>query len=148
MPLLTPAQIVSALQRLEGLHSMLTLNQAIEILTGKKPSLRRRIRERARNIWSDVRYAATAPIRKTVDAIDGEPMFAESDLELFLRRCRKTGFIEDFGMEIAYYEIPLEGLRIIAADLRAALKGEPPLRFPDCIAELRRGLPSSQSETS
>jgi hypothetical protein len=71
-------------------------------------------------------------------------MIAESELELFLRRCRKAGVIEELGMEITYYEIPREGIRIIAADLRAALKGEPPLQFPDCIEELRRRHHHSQ----
>jgi hypothetical protein len=64
MPPLTPAQKASALTRLEELHSMLTLDEAIEILTGKKPPLARRIRQKAMNLWLDVSYAASAPFRK------------------------------------------------------------------------------------
>jgi hypothetical protein len=40
MPALTAPQTASALARLEGLHTMLTLDEAIELLTGKKPPLR------------------------------------------------------------------------------------------------------------
>jgi hypothetical protein len=73
-----------------------------------------------------------------VDTIQGELVFPESELELFLRRCRRAGFIEELGMEVTYFEIPGGGIRIIASDLRAALKGEPPLEFPDYMNELRR----------
>ena len=78
---------------------MLTLDEAVEILTGKKPSLARRIRNKAEALWLDISDAATAPIRKTVDAIEGELVFPESELELFLRRCRRAGFIEQLGVE-------------------------------------------------
>ena len=40
---------------------------------------------------------------------------------------------------MTYYEIPGGGIRIIASDLRAALKSGPPLEFPDCMDELQRG---------
>ncbi len=145
MPPPTAAQTSSALARLEELHSMLTLDEAVEILAGKKPSFARRIRKKAEAIWLDISDAAAAPIRKTVDAIEGELAFPESELELFLRRCRRAGFIEDLGMEVTYYEIPEEGIRIIASDLRAALKDEPPLEFPDCMVELRRGQIHAQA---
>lgn len=123
---------------------MLTLDEAVEILTGKKPSLARYIRKKAGSLWLDVSHAATAPIRKTVDAIAGEVVFVENELELFLRRCRRSGFIKDLGMDVTYYEIPGEGIRIIAADLRAALEGEPSLEFPDCMSELWRGQTQTQ----
>ena len=32
-----------------------------------------------------------------------------------------------------YYELPYEGIRLIAADIRTVLKCEPPLQFPDCM---------------
>ena len=71
-------------------------------------------------------------------------MFPESELELFLRRCRRAGFIEQLGVEVTYYEIPGGGIRIIASDLRVALKSEPPLEFLDCMDELRRGRNHAQ----
>jgi hypothetical protein len=46
MPALTAPQTASALARLEGLHTMLTLDEAIEILTGKKLPLRNDTRDR------------------------------------------------------------------------------------------------------
>jgi hypothetical protein len=144
----TAAQISSALTRLEEMHSMLTLDEAAEILTGKKPSLAQRIRKKAETLWRDIYYAATAPARKTVDAIEGKLVIAGSELELLLRRCRKVGPIRELGIEVAYYEFPREGIRIIAADLRAALKGEPPLQFPDCIDELWRGQSQAQQAES
>ncbi len=147
MPRPTAIQTSSALARLEELHSMLTLDEAVEILTGNKPSLARRLRRKVETLWLDLSYAATAPIRKTVDAIEGELMIPESELKLFLRRCRRIGFIEELGMAVTYYEIPGEGIRIIASDLRAALKGEPPLEFPDCMDELRRGIRPGEIET-
>jgi hypothetical protein len=39
MRALTVSQTASALARLEGLHTMLTLDEAIEVVTGKKPPL-------------------------------------------------------------------------------------------------------------
>ncbi len=139
MPPLTATQISTALDRLEDLHTMLTLDEAVEILTGKKPPLGRRICKVATDLWLDVSYAAEAPVRKVVDAIEGEVKFPASELELFLRRCRKVGFIAELGMEVPYYDIPSAGIRLMAADLRAILKGEAPLQFPDCIRELHRG---------
>jgi hypothetical protein len=44
---------------------MLTLDEAIEVVTGKKPALVQRIRKKTTNLWRDVGYAAAAaPIRK------------------------------------------------------------------------------------
>jgi hypothetical protein len=140
MPALTAPQTSSALARLEGLHTMLTLDEAIEVVTGKKPPLMQRIRKKTTNLWRGVSYAAAAPIRKTKDAIDGEWMVPQSELELLLRRCRRVGFIKELGMEVPYYELPCEGIRLTAADIRAVLKCEAPLQFPECINELRRGL--------
>jgi hypothetical protein len=77
---------------------------------------------------------------KTEDAIDGECMIPESALELLLRRGRRVGFIKELGMDVPYYELPCAGIRLIAADIRAVLKREPPLHFPDCLNELRRGF--------
>jgi hypothetical protein len=90
MHTLTVSQTASALARLEGLHTMLTLDEAIEVVTGTKPPLVQRIRKKTTNLWRDVGYAAAAPIRKTEDAIDGEWMIPESALELLLRRCRRV----------------------------------------------------------
>jgi hypothetical protein len=74
MHALTVSQTASALAGLEELHTMLTLDEAIEIVTGKKPPLVQRIRKKTTNLWRDVGYADAAPIRKTEDAIDGELM--------------------------------------------------------------------------
>ena len=49
-------------------------------------------------------------------------------------------------MEVPYYELPCEGIRLIAADIRAVLKCEPPPQFPDCMNELRRGLARFQED--
>jgi hypothetical protein len=46
MHALTVSQTASALARLEGLHTMLTLDEAIEVVTGKKPALVQRIRKK------------------------------------------------------------------------------------------------------
>ena len=119
---------------------MLTLDEAIEVVTGKKPPLVQRIRKKTTNLWRDVGYAAAVPICKTEDAIDGEWMIPQNALELLLRRCRRVGYIKELGMEVPYYELPSGGIRLIAADIRAVLKCEPPLQFPDCVNELRRGL--------
>lgn len=126
---------------------MLTLDEAVQILTGKKPSLARRVRRWGGTLWRDISYAAEAPVRKTVDAIEGELVIAESELELLLRRCRRVGFLGELGMEVAYYDLPREGIRIIAADLRAALKGEPFLQFPDCLEELWQGHTPTEAES-
>jgi hypothetical protein len=140
MPALTAPQTASALARLEVLHTMLTLDEAIEVLTGKKPPLMQRIRKKTTNLWRGVSYAAATPICKTENAIDGELMVPETELELLLRRCRRVGFINELGMDIPYYDLPCEGIRLIPADIRAVLKCEAPLQFPDCMNELRRGL--------
>jgi hypothetical protein len=146
MHTLTVSQTASALARLERLHTMLTLDEAIEVVTGKKPPLVQRMRKKTTNLWRDVGYAAAAPIRKTEDAIAGEWMIPESALELLLRRCRRVGYIKELGMEVPYYELPSGGIRLIAADIRAVLKCEPPLQFPDCMNELRRGLARLQED--
>lgn len=109
-------------------------------MIGKKPPLVQRIRKKTTNLWRDVGYAAAAPIRKIEDAVDGELMIPESALELLLRRCRRVGFINELRIEVNYYELPCEGIRLFAADIRAVLKCEAPLQFPDCLNELRRGL--------
>jgi hypothetical protein len=49
-------------------------------------------------------------------------------------------------MEIPYYELPCAGIRLIAADIRAVLKCEAPLQFPECINVLRRGLAGFQED--
>lgn len=67
-------------------------------------------------------------------------MVPETELELLLRRCRRVGFINELGMDITYYDLPCEGIRLIPANIRAVLKCEAPLQFPDCMNELRRGL--------
>ena len=76
---------------------MLTLDEAIEVVTGKKPPLVQRMRKKTTNLWRDVSYAAAAPIRKTEEAIAGEWMIPESALERLLRRCRRVGFIKELG---------------------------------------------------
>jgi hypothetical protein len=118
---------------------MLTLDEAIEVVTGKKPALVQRIQKKTTNLWRDAGYAAAAPIRKTEDAIDGELMIPKAHLNCSSRRCRRVGFIKELGMEVPYYQLPCAGIRLIAADIRAVLKCEPPLEFPDCMNELRRG---------
>ena len=122
------------------------LDEAIEVVTGKKPPLMQRIRKKTTNLCEGVGDAAAAPISKAVDAIDGELMIPESALELLLRRCRRVGFIKELGMEVPYYELPSGGIRLIAADIRAVLKCEAPLQFPDCMNELRRGLARFQED--
>jgi hypothetical protein len=48
-------------------------------------------------------------------------------------------------MRVTHNNIPEEGIRIIASDLCAALKGEPPLESPDCMHELWRSRIHSQA---
>jgi hypothetical protein len=115
-------------------------------MASSKPPLVQRIRKKTTDLWRDVGYAAAAPIRKTEDAIAGEWMIPETELELLLRRCRRVGFIKELGIEVPYYELPCEGIRLIAADIRAVLKCEAPLQFPDCVNELRRGLARLQED--
>lgn len=47
MPTSTEATV--AIARLEQLHAMLTLDEAVEILTGNRPSRASRVRKRAAN---------------------------------------------------------------------------------------------------
>jgi hypothetical protein len=97
MPPPTAAQTSFALARLEELHSMLALNEAVEILTGKKLPLAQRIRKKAETLCLDIGYATTAPIRKTVDAIDGELMFLEIELECFYGAVKRPGLSRSWG---------------------------------------------------
>jgi hypothetical protein len=119
------------------------LDEAIEVVTGKKPPLVQRI-GRKRRVYGEM--LATLPPLLSEDPIDGEWMIPESALELLLRRCGRVGFIKGLGMEVPYYELPCAGIRLIAADIRAVLKYEPPLQFPDCMNELRRGLARLQED--
>ncbi len=64
-------------------------------------------------------------------------MYSVDGLELYLRRCRKVGFIGEFGMEIPYYDFEDGEIRLLPADLIAKLRGEPPLEFPDCMDDPR-----------
>ena len=146
--MITSAQATAAMARLEHLHTMITVDEAIEILTGKRPSLSGRIRKRALSLWRDISLAFSAPFRKTIEAIDGRIMYPVSELELYLRRSRKFGFIEQLGMEVPYYDFEDGEIRLNSGDLVAALKGEPPLEFPDCIKELRIGVPQSKRDRS
>lgn len=75
-------------------------------------------------------------------------MYPVEELELYLRRCRKIGFIEQLRMEVPYYDFEDREIRLISTDLVAALKLEPPLKFPDCIAELHRGVPQPEGRQS
>jgi hypothetical protein len=138
----------AAIAQLEQLHTMITLDEAVEILTGKKPSLSNRVLKGAVSLWRDISLAVSAPFRKAIDVIDGQIMYPVEELELYLRRCRKISFIEQLGMEVPYYDFEDGEIRLISTDLIAALKGEPPLEFPDCIAELRKGGPQSEGRQS
>lgn len=146
--MITGVQTTAVLTRLEQFHTMLTLDEAVEILTGKGPSLSKRVRRKAANLWRDINLAASAPFRKVIDVIDGRVMYPVNELELFLRRSRKVGFIEQLGLDVPYYDFEDGEIRLISTDLVAALKGEPPLEFPDCIAELRKGVPQSEDRKS
>ena len=142
--MITGVQTAAALARLEQLHTMLTLDEAVEILTGKRPSLSKSIRREAANLWRNISLAASAPFRKVIDVIYGQVMYPVNELELLLRRSRKVGLIEQLGIEVPYYDFEDGEIRLISADLVAALKGEPPLKFPDCVAELNKGVPHSK----
>lgn len=146
--MLTVAQTAAAVARLEQFHMMITLDEAVEILTGKAPSFSRRVRKKIVNTWRDISLAAGAPFRKTIDAISGPEMYTVDGLELYLRRCRKVGFIGGLGMEIPYYDFEDGEIRLLPADSIAKLRGEPPLEFPDCIEELRKGVPQSERDRS
>jgi hypothetical protein len=75
-------------------------------------------------------------------------MYPVDELELFLRRSRKVGFTEQLGLEVPYYDFEDGEIRLSSTDLVAALKGESPLEFPDCIPELRKGVPQSEGRQS
>lgn len=141
----TSADTTVAIPRLEQLHTMLNLDEAVEILTGKRPSRASRVRKRAVNLWRDLSLLVSAPFRKAVDVIEGRLMFPVEELELYLRRCRRVGFIKELVLEVPYYEFGDGEIRLISADLVAALKGEAPLEFPDCIQELCKGLARFQN---
>ncbi|MGB6780588.1 MAG: hypothetical protein WBE36_00930 [Terracidiphilus sp.] len=124
---------------------MITLDEAVQILTGRKPPLGRRIFEATRSFWLDISHAAAAPFRKVEDAIEGELMIPLSELELYLRRCRRVGYFEQLGIEVPYFEIEGEGIRLLPGDLLAVLTGQPVLEFPNWIAQLQGGADSSQA---
>jgi hypothetical protein len=132
--------------RLEQYRRMITLDEAVEILTGRKPPFTRRAREATRNLWLDISHAATAPFRKVEKVIEGEVMIPLSELELYLRRCRKVGYIEQLGMEVPYFEIEGEGIRLLPGDLLAVLTGRPALEFPNRMAQLQAGADSSETD--
>jgi len=140
----SPAQTADAIARLERYRRMITLDEAVEILTGRKAPFARRAGEAARNFWLDISQAATAPFRKVEDVIEGEVMIPLSELELYLRRCRKVGYIERLALEVPYFEIEGEGIRLLPGDLLAVLTGRPTLEFPNRMAELEGGADSSQ----
>ncbi len=146
--MISPAQTSASMARLEHLHSMITVDEATETLTGKRPSLSNRLRKRAVSLWRDISLAFSAPFRKTIEAIDGRIMYPVDELELYLRRSRKFGFIEQLGMEVPYLDFEDGEVRLISADLLAAPRGEPPLDFPRCIEELRSGLQQSKRDRS
>ena len=110
--------------RVEHLHSVVTLDEAVEILTGKRPSLSNRIRIRAVSLWRDIGVAFSAPFRKTIDAIDARIMYPVDELELYLRHSRKFGFIEELGMEVPYYDFEDGEMSLVSADLLAMLRGD------------------------
>jgi hypothetical protein len=143
--MITPAQSTAAMARLEHLHSMITVDEAAEILTGKRPSLSGRIRKRALSLWRDISLAFSAPFRKTIEAIDGRIMYQVDELELYLQRSREFGFIEQLGMEVPYYDFEDGEIRLISTDLVPTLRGDPPLEFPECIEELRKGIENTHS---
>ena len=122
--MITPDQATAAMARLEHLHSMVTLDEAAGILTGKRPSLSNRIRIRAMSQWRDISLAFSAPFRKTIEAIDGRIMYSADELELDLRHSRKFGFIEELGMEVPYYDFEDGEIRLISADPLATLRGD------------------------
>ena len=146
--MLTVAQTTAAVARLEQFHTMITLDEAVEILTGEGPPLSKGVRSKIVNIWRDISLAAGAPFRKAIDGVNGPEMYTVDGLELYLRRCRKIGFIEQLGMEVPYYDFEDGEIRLISADLVATLRGEPPIEFPDCIKELRKGVPQSERDRS
>ena len=60
----SPVQSANAIARLEQYRRMITLDEAVEIVTGRRTPFARRAREAARNLWLDISHAATAPFRK------------------------------------------------------------------------------------
>jgi len=94
---------------------MITLDEAVEILTGKKPSLSNRVRKGAVSLWRDINLAVSAGFRKAIDVIDGRIMYPVEELELYLRRSRKFGFFEQLGMEVPFYDFEEGEIRLISA---------------------------------
>jgi hypothetical protein len=139
-----PTETADLIAKLEQYRRTITLDEAVEILTGRKPPFGSRVRDAARKFWLDICHAATAPFRKIEDVIEGEVMIPLSELELYLRRCRKVGYIEQLGMEVPYFEIEGEGIRLLPGDLRAVLTGQPALEFPNRMADLQRGADFSE----
>ena len=75
-------------------------------------------------------------------------MIPLNELELYLRRCRKVGYIEQLGMEVPFFEIEGEGIRLLPGDLLAVLTGRAALEFPNRIGQLHGDSDSSQGEDS
>lgn len=137
--MLSSIQTTETLARLKPIHSMLTLDEAVTMVTGRKPPPAHRIRQMVRDEWFDASDTVAARRRKLEGGVDdGELIVTISSLELFLMRCRKAGFIPELGFKMPYYQLPGGDIRLLAADLRATLKGEPRLEVPGCIAELRK----------
>jgi hypothetical protein len=78
-------QSADAIARLENCRRMITLDEAVEILTARKPLLFLRFCEAAGNFRLDINDAAEAPLCKVEDADDGELMIPPSELELVLQ---------------------------------------------------------------
>ena len=82
------------------------------------------IRLRAVSLWRDIGLAFGAPFRKTIEAIDGRIMYSADEVELYLRRSRKLGFIEEPGVEVPYCDFEDGDIRMISADLVVMLRGD------------------------
>ncbi len=67
-----------------------------------------------------------------------------SELELYLLRCRKVGYIEQLRIEVPYFEIEGEGIRLLPGYLLAVLTGQRLLEFPNRTAQLQDGTDSLQ----
>lgn len=146
--MISPAQNSAAMARLEQLHSMITVDEAAEILTGERPSLLSRQRKGAVGLLRDLSLALSAPFRRTIEGIGGRIMYPVDELELYLRRSRNFGFIKQLGMEVPYYDFEDGEIRLISADLLATLRGDPPLELSNCVEYLRKGVPQSKRAQS
>ena len=63
--MITPAQATAAIAQVEHLHSMITVDGAAQILTGKRPSHSNRLTKGAMSLWRNISLAFSAPFRKT-----------------------------------------------------------------------------------